>query len=299
MPTPSTPIKSGVHKAACFALYRALLRQSQQVLAPEPAKLFRKSTKDAFHAGSKTRRQREITAALYAGYNALSDLALNPLAISKQLLELPKSQGIGRQLRSRGNNTARVENSTPGKSRTGITGRDLARRWPYPDARPVLKGLPPPPPSKPRQVPTLINANHIPFLRIKKPQSPFISYIIRKKNDEREKRIDRIQALENQLAIAEEEDQWDQVLWQHRQIPAGGNEVRWTSAIQDALTKVKRVHHVNAVKRMCVAERMLNILQEQKRLAEQERLDRRDRRHQAYKARRSQRQTLDDVAPSE
>ncbi|KAI4173594.1 MAG: hypothetical protein LQ346_008395 [Caloplaca aetnensis] len=230
---------------------------------------------------------------------ALSDLALNPLAISKQLLELPKSQEIGRQLRSRGNNTARLETSTPGKSRTGIAGHDLGRRWPYPDARPVCDGLPPPPPGKPRQVPTLVNANHIPFLRIKKPQSPFISYIIRKKNDEREKRIDKIQALENQVAIAEEEDRWDQVLWQHHQIPAGGNEVRWASATHDALTKVKQVHHVNAVKRMCVAQRMLNILQEQKQLVDEERLDRRDRRHQAYKARRAQRQTLDNVSPSE
>lgn len=197
----------------------------------------------------------------------------------------------------RGRKEARIETSPLVKSQSGKKGLDLGRRWPYPGAKPVLDGLPPPPPGNYRRVPTLVNANHVPFLRLKKPQSPFLSYIIRKKNVEREKRIDSIQALEDQLALAEDEDQWDRILLEHHQISGEGNEVPWTSAVREALTNVKRVHHTNAIKRMRTAQRMFDILQEQKRLADQERLERRDRRHQAYKARRSHRETLDDLSP--
>lgn len=197
----------------------------------------------------------------------------------------------------RGRKEARIETSPLVKNQSGKKGLDLGRRWPYPGAKPVLDGLPPPPPGNYRRVPTLVNANHVPFLRLKKPQSPFLSYIIRKKNVEREKRIDSIQRLEDQLALAEDEDQWDRILLEHHQISDEGNEVPWTSAVREALTNVKRVHHTNAIKRMRTAQRMFDILQEQKRLADQERLERRNRRHQAYKARRSQRETLDDLSP--
>lgn len=163
---------------------------------------------------------------------------------------------------------------------------DTGRRWPHPDARPVLDGLASPPPGKLRRVPTLVNANHIPFLRFKKPQSPFLSYIIQEKNDEREKRIDKVEVLKKQLAIADDEDQWDRILREDHQISTKTNGIRWDSACREALMNVKRVHHTNTMKRMHIAQRMFNILQQQKELADKDRLERRDRRHQAYKARR-------------
>ncbi|KAL8754843.1 MAG: hypothetical protein Q9184_004987 [Pyrenodesmia sp. 2 TL-2023] len=295
MPNLSTPIKSGVHRAACFALYRALLRQSRQVLPLEPARHFKKFTKDAFRANSKARRHEQIRTALCVGYGALGDLALKRSDIIEQLWKLSQYLETERELRGR--KEARIEKSALVKGPSGKKGPGSGRRRPYPGAKPVLDGLPPPLPGNYRHVPTLVNANHIPFLRLKKPQSPFLSYFIRKKNVEREKRIDSIQALEDQLALAAAEDQWDRILLEHHQISDEGNEVPWTSAVREALVNVKRVHHTNAVKRMRTAQRMFDILQEQKQLADQERLDRRDRRHQAYKVRRSQRETMDDLSP--
>lgn len=113
--------------------------------------------------------------------------------------------------------------------------------------------------------------------------------MIRKKNVEREKRVDKLQALEKFLIFAEDEDQWDMILREHHRI-SGDKKVSWASAVRVSHMSVKQVHQANTLKRLRIAQRMFNILQEQKRLAERERLERRNRRHQAYKARKAQRE---------
>lgn len=166
---------------------------------------------------------------------------------------------------------------------------DTGRRWPHPDAKRVLDGLPSPPLGRLRRIPTLVNANHIPFLRLRKPQPPFLSYMIRKKNEEREKRVDRLQALEKLLLLAEDEDQWDSILRKTHRISTD-NGTKWVSAVQESYTNLKLVHQTNTLKRSQIAQRMFDIIQEQKELAADERLERRDRKHQEYKARKAHRE---------
>ncbi|KAL8938582.1 MAG: hypothetical protein Q9211_003149, partial [Gyalolechia sp. 1 TL-2023] len=134
-----------------------------------------------------------------------------------------------------------------------------------------MDGLPSLPSGRLRRVPTLVNANHIPILRFKKPQPPFLSYIIRKKTDEREKRVDKLQALEKSLLFAEDEDAWDTILRKDHRI-SNDKGVQWASAVRDSYMNVKRVHQTNTLKRMRIAQRMFDILQEQKKLAEEESL---------------------------
>ncbi len=132
----------------------------------------------------------------------------------------------------------------------------------------------------------MINANHIPFLRFKKPQPPFLSHMIRKKTNEREKRIARTQRLENLLPLAEDEDRWDDILRKTNGILCNDNGSTWASTTHEALLHVKKVHKDNSIKRMHIAQRMFEIMERERILAEQEKIIRRNQRHQAYKARR-------------
>ncbi|KAI4279965.1 MAG: hypothetical protein L6R35_005989 [Caloplaca aegaea] len=98
-----------------------------------------------------------------------------------------------------------------------------------------------------------------------------------------------MQALEKQLDIAEDEDQWDKLLRDQHQVSTDDNGTTWAFATRQALQDVKRVHQTNTIKRMHMARRMFDIFREQRKLAEEDRLERRNRRHQAYKARRRER----------
>ncbi|KAI4114379.1 MAG: hypothetical protein LQ345_004822 [Seirophora villosa] len=282
-----TPLTSGVHRSACFALYRALLRRSQQVLPPASTKLFAQRTKGVFRTNAKARSHAAIRAALDTGYSTLRDLTSRQSLVLSQLLASSHPPDTPTQAAPKQQRSPATAGTQPKTLKHPSF--DTGRRWPHPAAKPVLDGLLPPPPAKLRRVPNLVNANHIPFLRFKKPQSPFLSYIIRKKTVEREKRVDRMQALEKQLEKAEDEDEWDKILRDHHQISTDDNGTRWATATREALNDVKQVHQNNTVKRMEVAQRMFDIYQEESKLADKERLERRDRRHQAYKARRKER----------
>lgn len=170
---------------------------------------------------------------------------------------------------------------------------DTGRRWPHPDAQPVLlAGLAQPPSGRGRRIPSMVNANHIPILRFKKPQSPFLSHMIRQKNDEREKRIDRTQRLENLLPLAEDEDRWDAIVRRMTGFSSINDTTQWATATREALFHVKKLHNDSSKKRMHIAQRMFEIMQKEKKKAYHEKLLRRDQRHQAYKARRRQKEAL-------
>ncbi|KAL9604545.1 MAG: hypothetical protein Q9219_000510 [cf. Caloplaca sp. 3 TL-2023] len=228
-------LKSGVHRVACFALYRALLRRGRAVLPNEHGKALEKHIKKAFRTNAKVRSLADIRAAFDSGYSTLEDLSIKDSRIVEQLTAQSFLSSDGERPNIQKKKTPilaeRAESEQPRHPP-----RDDGRRWPFRNAKPVLNGLPSPPTGKRRRVPTLVNANHIPFLRFKKPQSPYLSYIIRTKNVEREKRIAKIQSLEEQLFVAEEEDEWDRILQEtnngsapeehHEEIADGTSNVR-------------------------------------------------------------------------
>ncbi|KAL8720957.1 MAG: hypothetical protein Q9181_007811 [Wetmoreana brouardii] len=214
----------------------------------------------------------------------LEDLASRKLGVLKQLAELSGISTFASRSTEAFKALPKTTDVKVGSRRHALL--DTGRRWAYPSAKRVLEGLPPPSPGQRRRIPTMVNANHIPFLRFKKPQSPFLSHMIRKKTDEREKRVDRTQALQKMLILAEDEDQWDQILCENNGVVSDDNGARWASATREAFLDVKSVHAMNTSKRMHGARRMFEIVQEEGRMAEKERLERRNRRHQAYKARR-------------
>ncbi|KAL8970516.1 MAG: hypothetical protein Q9183_001487 [Haloplaca sp. 2 TL-2023] len=191
----------------------------------------------------------------------------SPRAISPPLKALPRGT---------------CTRTNPSTKRTS----DGLRTWPHPEAKPVLDGLLPPQPGTLRRVPHMVDANHIPFLRFKKPQSPFLSHMIRKKTVERENRIIRQQILQQTLGWAADEDQWDKHVNAINGVFDDSDDKRWTDATRGVIAQLKAVQTRNITKRMAMAKRMFAILQQEKALAETERRDRRDQRHRAHKARR-------------
>ncbi|KAL8771200.1 MAG: hypothetical protein Q9209_003371 [Squamulea sp. 1 TL-2023] len=262
-----------------FALFRALLRNSRNVLPYEPSNNFRKHVKDIFRTKVKTQNHAAICAALSAGYETLDDLTNRKLRILRQLA------GLSSLERSAQDNPDK-RRATDGRTEIKVLQQrprpfDTGRRSLHPNAKRVLDGLPPPPPGHRRRVPTMINANHIPFLRFKKPQSPFLSHMIRKKTYEREKRIARTQRLENLLPLAEDEDGWDDIVRKMHGISSNDNGTSWASAIREALSHAKKVHKANTIKRMHTAQKMFDIMERERQSADQEKLERRNERHQA------------------
>lgn len=144
-----------------------------------------------------------------------------------------------------------------------------------------------------RHVPTLVNANRVPFLRLKKPQSLFLSRIIRDTVKTREHRIKRGIVLAHELPIAEDEDEWDQIL--HEQIGLhlrDPSERRWKYEAKKAFEENYKSQVEAIQKRARVSAEMYDIVERERALAKEEKLKIRDEKHKARKARRLARKGL-------
>ena len=94
------------------------------------------------------------------------------------------------------------------------------RVWPIPGATKTIDRPYSEIPGR-RHVPKLVNANRVPFLRLKKPQPAFLSRIIRDTIKTRERRIALSNNLIPQVSVAKAEDTWDEILFQNFGLKAG------------------------------------------------------------------------------
>ena len=140
--------------------------------------------------------------------------------------------------------------------------------WPRPNT-PLVLSRPFLSISGKRRVPTLVNTNGIPHLRFKKPQSPFLSRIIRNKIVQRQKRFDRSDLLKAEIAIARAEDEWDHILSRTCKIEED-NSVRWAKAHVSARQEVKAKIQASHIKNTALGRKMDNIVEMEKALAEKE-----------------------------
>jgi len=139
-----------------------------------------------------------------------------------------------------------------------------------------------------RHVPVLFNANHIPVLRIKKPQPPSLSRLIRQRVLQRQSRHDRRWRLSSEKELAKHEDEWDRLVADEvraiesqtlMQSGAGSSampkarEPTWTSAISTAVREVQHQIDGEREKNRAMAEKMQAIVDKEKELHEAERVD--------------------------
>ena len=146
------------------------------------------------------------------------------------------------------------------------------RVWPYPGGRKVLdrpfKEI-----SGRRHVPKLINANKVPILQFKKPQSPFLSRMIRDIIETRQKRVDLQHRLKEQVQWAREEDAWDSALRKSAGLEKDPSEERWSYQPQLSHDQVQARHSAAANKQVKIAAKMHEILEKEKALALAEKLE--------------------------
>ena len=146
-----------------------------------------------------------------------------------------------------------------------------------------------------RRIPKLVNANRVPFLRLKKPQPAFLSRIIRDTIKTRERRIGLSNNLIPQVSIAKTEDTWDEILFQKFGLEAGENdkpasneydwdetmsdtpgtgvgfdEKGWSYEVVQALQENQRLQGLAVQRRTDISKCMHSIVEQEKELAAEE-----------------------------
>lgn len=164
--------------------------------------------------------------------------------------------------------------------------------WPFPGATPVLSRPYPGPLSGRRHVPKLVYAQALPILRFKKPQSPYLSRVIRDKLNDWQKMMSRVQDFSIRLDEARQEDRWDDMVRDFCGRPAshknGENEPRWASEVVEATKDLNRKIRMEKERRARTAKEMYRIVVEERNLAEAERDQRRSEKKQAKRLARAE-----------
>lgn len=276
MPKFLVPHKSGAHRIAAIALFRALLIQCQRVPLPasptansELQNVVRNRFKQTLHVTS----YRQLKATFEAGYEAVDhlDAAVAGSGTAKELIA---------DLLAKAPLSAKRPPRTPynpAKEKKLLRRKELAERPPGISMfdRPLpLEQL-----SGERKVPVLFTANQIPVLRFTKPQPSSLSGYITNRIQQRQKRHDLKHALEESLLVAQEEDKWDSILKQYTGVDGrhskdwAGCDVKeglWRSAIVEALAvvmgKLEREKELNRV----MATKMQEVVDRERALAEKE-----------------------------
>ena len=227
------PHRSGVHRFACFALYRALLRASGPLssLRPLPKEVKRPTTTPnrlriiaAFHRNAKLQSTTRIVKQLQRGYDLLpalrsgtipqDDVSIGPktytrsppskkrlVTITTPASETPSKDAASPSPIAQSPNTETSKQSTNPNLPLSLQHRPLPlsalsnRKSPH------------------RKVPVFVDGNGIPFLRLKKPQPKALSHRIRKQISWYQQRWSSIHDLENQLNTQiKSEDRWEELL---------------------------------------------------------------------------------------
>ncbi|KAE8375123.1 hypothetical protein BDV26DRAFT_268480 [Aspergillus bertholletiae] len=267
------PRKSGVHRFACLALYRALLRQCTKLpnTAPELSTC-KPLIQQKFQRYRKLQSPSQTVNALKAGYEALDLLHSASQGNQHNANRIVKLISDTRLIKQRESALQRelskkeLKPLSQKQQRTSESQRlqdQTARR--HPDATPILS-RPRPVVSGKRRVPVLVNARGVPFLRIKKPQPKNLSGVIRSKLEKRWKRIERRDRLDRELLFANDEDTWDS-------LTTGSESDTWAKGVKDALWNLNQQIQDSDKKNVELAEAMWNVvLAERKLAAEEEKL---------------------------
>lgn len=184
---------------------------------------------------------------------------------------------------------------------------------PYPGAPKLLDILPRPKEqlggTGRRRIPTLAFADNggIPFLRTRKPQSPFLSRVLRQKVETNVKRILMIEKLEGEIEDGYLEGMWEQhVLDQLKRegkewddLDWGSDGDAWSRAPREALHWVKDLQFEEKERLARNYERMVGILGEEEKLCEEEGKERRHEKREAKWAVKKERWVSEERAKEE
>ncbi|KAJ5169547.1 uncharacterized protein N7500_002330 [Penicillium coprophilum] len=213
------PKYSGAHRFACLALYRALLQQCRpSTVDTEWLGEIKPLIQRNFRKYKKLQSPSQSANALKAGYEAL-DLLSSSHANQQDAHRITT---LILQARSQKDKYAAMQRKarpvappakplTPKKARKEKSIRfqeETSQR--HPNATSILD-RPRPLGDKKRNVPVLVNARGLPFLRYKKPQPRNVSSVLRTKLGRRWNWIERRDRLKIELLFAKDEEEWDRM----------------------------------------------------------------------------------------
>lgn len=146
-------------------------------------------------------------------------------------------------------------------------------------------------------MPKFVTTDEVPFLRIKKPQSPFLSRIIRDLREKKQRRIDDMARIRDGLVLAKEEDAWD------RLVGAATTDARvweesWEVPLRSAAKETMKKKVSRQLKSVELAKRMLEIVDREKEMYEEE-LGQRKRERGRYRRRKIERLRNEKASLSE
>ncbi|KAL2828901.1 hypothetical protein BDW59DRAFT_39249 [Aspergillus cavernicola] len=264
------PKLSSAHRFACLALYRALLRQCNELPKTAPQLTAAQShIRERFRKYKNLQSPSQTANSLKAGYEAL-DLLYSASRGNEQDSDL--IEAILSESKSAKWHKQRLQAALPKKPITQPSPKQIqiqenkrfqemtARR--HPDTRPILS-RPRPVVSGRRHVPVLVNARGVPFLRIKKPQPKNLSCALRTKLDRRWKMIERRDKMLSEVRLGKAEDYWDS-------LTAGEEKVTWASAAETAWDDARCWIQKTDRKNKALAESMWKVVLAERKLAEKE-----------------------------
>jgi hypothetical protein len=285
MPPFLVPRHVSAHRTSAIALYRALLQQTRAVPLPSQSQqelqnIVRNRCKQAIHLHSYQR----LKLAFQAGYEAIDhlDAAIagneeSTRFIAGLLARAPAGVKADPPV------GLLLKNKTRGsKSEGTIASTSLAQALrPKPSTELLSRPLPLAQLSGKRHVPVLFNANHIPILRIKKPQPENLSGFIKHRIKQRQRRHDRRHWLVEQIEFAQYEDLWDDIV--ERETGLGDryrsgeqDEPTWAEEFEISKAEVDKAIWEEGRKNAEMAARMQGVVDREREAFERERVERRE-----------------------
>ncbi|KAM3418960.1 hypothetical protein BST61_g4917 [Cercospora zeina] len=133
-----------------------------------------------------------------------------------------------------------------------------------------------------RHIPKVFSANCIPVLRMKKPQPLALTMYLSSRIKQRQKRHDLRSQLQEQVAVAAQEDEWDNILQTYAGLrrddshtrkasQASLQQSRWDLEVKRSLGQVHAYLNKERVKNRHMAEKMYAVVDREESMAEQER----------------------------
>ncbi|KAI7776731.1 ubiquitin-conjugating enzyme e2 variant 1 [Diaporthe eres] len=301
MPSFFIPARDSRHRVACFALYRALLRQVPHIFLPSdltsrPGWInpIRFLIRAGFRRNKNDTSPRLVTSALQNGYRFLT------LLTRAHDASAPQHSEIVAFLRERQSKfppppppgtLEEEENKKKAAQERRAAAVPLLTLVSAPGEKPVYKATVRPRPLSElsggvRKVPVLdqATAGHT-FLRIGKPESHFLGSFLHRKGDARQRRITLMQELQDEYTTqARDEDRWEAELVRLAsregcQLPVGYGAEDGQRNLYEKAVRVGIKHAGGGLTRetddmFARARAMLDIIEAEKKLAEAEAKDR-------------------------
>ena len=157
-----------------------------------------------------------------------------------------------------------------------------------------------------RHVPILAVGNGVPFLQFKKPQSPYLSRIIRDKVNQRQKRLNAVEQIEENILFAREEEDWENMVAktmreggilpkERAQRDDEGEKGSWARDLYKERSVVLGHLRNESDRATEMGEKLLEIADKERELWKAERRERKLKKSEAKKLRREQKDVYSDA----